>query len=207
MHPPGDRPTPAYDRRVLRRFADLLGQLRRADRARHPVGTVPGLRRPQPVPPPVPQHSHRPGQGVPPPSAGPDGLAVHAHDYDGPVRVEYEPAPDGHPDPGEVVWTWVPYEEDTSVGKDRPVVVLGRALQAPGRELAVVMLSSKEHPGDPRWLEIGAGPWDAEGRPSSVRTDRVLAVATGAVRREGGTLDRERFEQVAAAVSPPAAGR
>ena len=57
-----------------------------------------------------------------------------AHDYDGPVDVSYAPTPDGQPDPGEVVWTWVPYEEDAAVGKDRPVVVIGRALDRPGHE-------------------------------------------------------------------------
>ena len=80
------------------------------------------------------------------------------------------------------------------------MVVLGRAVQAPRRELAVVMLSSREHPGDPRWLVLGAGAWDADGRASSVRVDRVLAVSPAAVRREGAALDRTRFERVAAAV-------
>ena len=47
--------------------------------------------------------------------------------YAGPVRFEYAPEHDGHPDPGEVVWTWVPFEEDATRGKDRPVVVLGWA--------------------------------------------------------------------------------
>ncbi len=189
---PAGGPTAPYDRVVLRRVVDLLGRLRPigpTNRARHPVGTVPGLTRPR----------HPPRDGVPPPSS--DGSAdLHAHDYDGPVEVSYAPAPDGRPDPGEVVWTWVPYEEDAAVGKDRPVVVLGRALAAPGRELAVLMLSTREHPGDPRWVPLGAGGWDAEGRPSSVRIDRVLAVAPAAVRREGAALDRSRFERVAAAV-------
>ena len=47
--------------------------------------------------------------------------------YGGPVRFAYAPEHDGHPDPGEVVWTWVPFEEDATRGKDRPVVVLGWA--------------------------------------------------------------------------------
>ena len=34
------------------------------------------------------------------------------------------------PEPGEVVWTWVPYEEDPTRGKDRPVPVIG--LEADG---------------------------------------------------------------------------
>ena len=40
--------------------------------------------------------------------------------------IEYSPRMDGDPDPGEVVWTWVPFEEDPEQGKDRPVVVIGR---------------------------------------------------------------------------------
>ena len=36
----------------------------------------------------------------------------------------YAPEIDGEPDPGEVVWAWVPYEEDPSQGTDRPVLVL-----------------------------------------------------------------------------------
>ena len=40
--------------------------------------------------------------------------------------IEYEPVDDDRPDPGEVVWTWVPFEEDYDQGKDRPVLVIGR---------------------------------------------------------------------------------
>ena len=36
----------------------------------------------------------------------------------------YAPEIDGEPDPGEVVWAWVPYEDDPSQGKDRPVLLL-----------------------------------------------------------------------------------
>ncbi len=43
------------------------------------------------------------------------------------VRITYAPERDGDPDPGEVVWCWVPYEDDPSQGKDRPVVVVGLA--------------------------------------------------------------------------------
>ena len=41
-------------------------------------------------------------------------------------RLGYSPKADGRPDPGEVVWAWVPYEEDPSQGKDRPVLVIGK---------------------------------------------------------------------------------
>ena len=43
------------------------------------------------------------------------------------VVVEYNPRSNGRPDPGEVVWAWVPYEENASLGKDRPVLIVGRA--------------------------------------------------------------------------------
>ena len=125
---------------------------------------------------------------------------VPAYDYDGPVRLSYAPERDGDPDPGEVVWTWVPYEEDHSQGKDRPVVVVGRVLTGRLGDLAVVMLSSRDHDGDPDWLVLGQGGWDREGRASSVRLDRVFAVPADAVRREGATLDRPRFDRVAAAL-------
>jgi len=42
------------------------------------------------------------------------------------VTPEYAPQQDRDPDPGEIVWAWVPYEEDDQVGKDRPLVVIGR---------------------------------------------------------------------------------
>jgi hypothetical protein len=146
---------------------------------------------------PPPQHR----RGSPPPASD-DGAAGRARDYDGAVRIAYEPVTDGRPDPGEVVWTWVPFEEDPALGKDRPVLVLGRAVGLPGAELAVLMLTSTEHTGDPRWMPLGAGAWDADGRGSSVRVDRVLAVSPQAIRREGSALDRARFERVVAAVRP-----
>ena len=52
--------------------------------------------------------------------------APTARPVDDGVRIEYTPSLDGDPDPGEVVWTWVPYEEDPTLGKDRPVVIIGR---------------------------------------------------------------------------------
>jgi len=109
----------------------------------------------------------------------------------------YAPQPDGRADPGEVVWTWVSYEEDASRGKDRPVLVVGRD----GCALLALMLSSQpERGGQPGWLALGPGRWDRESRPSWVRLDRVLTVAEDGVRREGAVLDRARFDRVAAAL-------
>ncbi len=41
-------------------------------------------------------------------------------------KLVYSPNLDGRADPGEIVWTWVTYEEDPTRGKDRPVLVVGR---------------------------------------------------------------------------------
>ena len=103
--------------------------------------------------------------------------------------------------PGEIVWTWVPFEEDQRQGKDRPVLVIARN----GRWLLAVPLTSKHHGRDPRaragtrgqWTDIGSGPWDRAGRASSVRVDRILRVDPAEVRRHGAVLDKGRFTQVA----------
>ena len=110
-------------------------------------------------------------------------------------RIEYAPDLDGDADPGEIVWTWVPYEEDASQGKDRPVLVVARAGQG---ELLGLMLSSQEHRSDDaNWVGIGSGKWDKQGRDSYVRLDRVLEVPEKGIRREGAIVPADRFDRVA----------
>lgn len=110
-------------------------------------------------------------------------------------RLVYAPDLDGRADPGEVVWTWVVYEDDPTKGKDRPVLVVGRDRSS----LLGLMLSSQTHHAqDPRWVSVGAGSWDYEGRESWVRLDRVLDVPEESIRREGAIMDRPTFEIVAA---------
>ena len=116
-----------------------------------------------------------------------------AHTYQGRIAWEYSPELDRDADPGEIVWTWVAFEEDASIGKDRPVAVVGRADD--GR-LVALMLSSQDHRGDRGWMSIGTGPWDRQGRESWVRTDRVLAVPSRAVRREGAIMPRATYESI-----------
>jgi hypothetical protein len=116
--------------------------------------------------------------------------------------VAYVPRADGRPDPGEVVWTWVPYDEGDGRGKDRPVLVIGRR----GPDLLGLLLSSQDHDRDAAdearhgrvWTDIGSGAWDRDGRPSEVRLDRLLVLDPAAVRREGAALDRGRFDRVLA---------
>jgi hypothetical protein len=112
-------------------------------------------------------------------------------------HLAYAPQPDGRADPGEVVWTWVAYEDDPAQGKDRPVLVVGRS----GPRLLGLMLSSQaDRDGQRGWLALGPGAWDRESRPSWVRLDRVLDVPEQGIRREGAVLDRTRFDRVARAL-------
>ncbi|MGZ6734466.1 MAG: type II toxin-antitoxin system PemK/MazF family toxin [Nocardioides sp.] len=123
-------------------------------------------------------------------------------------RIYYAPRTDGLPEPGEVCWAWVPYEEDATRGKDRPVLVVGMR----GKQWLALMLTSKDHNHNAvrqeydgiaidhfgyRWLDIGTGAWDREHRASEIRLDRLLVLDH--VRREGSALDRTTFDRVIAA--------
>ncbi|WP_207841179.1 type II toxin-antitoxin system PemK/MazF family toxin [Williamsia soli] len=109
-------------------------------------------------------------------------------------RIDYSPALDGAADPGEIVWTWVEFEEDAGQGKDRPVLVVGRE----GATVLGLMLSSQGHRrDDSNWVSIGTGDWDREHRESFVRLDRILDIPENGIRREGAILPRGQFDRVA----------
>ncbi|HJV98509.1 MAG TPA: type II toxin-antitoxin system PemK/MazF family toxin [Arthrobacter sp.] len=138
----------------------------------------------------------QPAQQSPSPGAG--TVSGYPGDFHGAVAISYAPQPDGAPDPGEVVWTWVPYEEDHSRGKDRPVLLVGHN----GRYLLGLMLTSRDHDQDAHagndYVDIGSGSWDRQSRPSEAKIDRILQISPETIRREGAVLDRRRFELVAA---------
>lgn len=174
------------------------------DPAPSPAGTT----RPAPsqhrAPRPAPRAGHRPSSG-----RTPDGVSVYDVGSLGLPDLDYSPDPDGEADPGEVVWTWVPYEEDPSQGKDRPVLVLARQTEPTSAErLVVTQMTSKDHDRDAAqearwgryWHDVGTGDWDSRGRPSEVRLDRLLLVDPAAVRREGATMSRGVFDGVVAAL-------
>lgn len=132
-----------------------------------------------------------------------------------PVTMTYAPHPDDVPDPGEVVWAWVHYEESLEQGKDRPVLVIALedaadgGTDGSGPTLVALMLTSKDRVGSGDtsrdehgnlWVDVGTGDWDSQGRASEVRADRLLRIAPAAVRRADGRLPAEAFERVAAAV-------
>jgi len=115
----------------------------------------------------------------------------------GGAEISYAPERDGDADPGEVVWGWVPYEDDPAQGKDRPLLVIGRD----GGQLLVCPLSSHDHRARrdaDEWVEVGRGGWDRAGRVSYANAERVMRYRPGDVRREGAALGRDRFDAVVA---------
>lgn len=117
-------------------------------------------------------------------------------DYRDMINFEYSPSLDGDADPGEIVWTWVPFEEDHSQGKDRPVLLVGRD----GEYLLALMMTSKDHNNpehaDSNYLDIGSGPWDPQGRASEVKLNRVIRVRPDAMRREGAIMPEDTFRLI-----------
>lgn len=137
---------------------------------------------------------------APKPSAPASTGASNGSDYPGDYRdminFEYSPSMDGDADPGEIVWTWVPFEEDHSQGKDRPVLLVGRD----GEYLLALMMTSKDHNNrehaDPNYLDIGSGPWDPQGRASEVKLNRVIRVRPDSMRREGAIMPEDTFRLI-----------
>lgn len=137
---------------------------------------------------------------APKPSEPAATVASDGSDYPGDYRdminFEYSPSLDGDADPGEIVWTWVPFEEDHSQGKDRPVILVGRD----GEYLLALMMTSKDHNNrehaDSNYLDIGSGPWDPQGRASEVKLNRVIRVRPDAMRREGAIMPEDTFRLI-----------
>ncbi len=130
------------------------------------------------------------------PATGASDGSDYPGDYRDMINFEYSPSLDGDADPGEIVWTWVPFEEDHSQGKDRPVLLVGRD----GEYLLALMMTSKDHNNrehaDPNYLDIGSGPWDPQGRASEVKLNRVIRVRPDAMRREGAIMPEDTFRLI-----------
>ncbi|MFT3796827.1 type II toxin-antitoxin system PemK/MazF family toxin [Microbacterium sp.] len=115
----------------------------------------------------------------------------------GGLRITYRPRRNGAPDGGEIVWAWVPYADDPSQGKDRPLLVIG---EQDGRHVFALKLTSRSREGYRDHVGIGSGPWDARGRPSWIDIDQLYSVHRYGIRREAAALDHDRFLHVAAAL-------
>jgi len=151
-----------------------------------PAGRTPAPRAPRPAP-------EAPARGR---AGGTATVEVDPRTV-GKVRMSYSPSTDGNPDPGEIVWTWVPYEENDGRGKDRPVLIIGRHT---ADRVYAVRLTSKTHDGSRDFLSIGSGEWDPAGRPSWVDVEQIYSVHEAGMRREAAALDPARFVRVAQAL-------
>lgn len=115
--------------------------------------------------------------------------------------MTYNPAVDGRPVPGEIVWTWVAFDQDSRRGKDRPVLVLA----VDGARITALPMRTKNEDRDGKrdrravWMDLGVGAWDRQERASEIQLNRRLTVSIYDVRRNGAELDPELFDDVLAA--------
>lgn len=132
-----------------------------------------------------------------------DARGFYPGDYRGLPMLNYSPHLNNSvPDSGEVVWAWVPYEENWTQGKDRPVLVIG----IDNGWYLGLPLSSVDHDLDERqeeregryWVELGYGSWDTENRDSFVRVDRIVRLHPGTIRRIGGQITPDVWNKVTA---------
>lgn len=172
----------------------------RKDESRQGEARTSGSSAPKPSAPKPSSAKSTANSSAPKPSAPASTVASNGSDYPGDYRdminFEYSPSLDGDADPGEIVWTWVPFEEDHSQGKDRPVLLVGRD----GEYLLALMMTSKDHNNrehaDSNYLDISSGPWDPQGRASEVKLNRVIRVRPDAMRREGAIMPEDTFRLI-----------
>ena len=172
----------------------------RKDESRQREARTSGSSAPKPSAPKPSSAKSTANSSAPKPSAPASTVASNGSDYPGDYRdminFEYSPSLDGDADPGEIVWTWVPFEEDHSQGKDRPVLLMGRD----GEYLLALMMTSKDHNNrehaDSNYLDIGSGPWDPQGRASEVKLNRVIRVRPDSMRREGAIMPEDTFRLI-----------
>ncbi|MFD6426613.1 type II toxin-antitoxin system PemK/MazF family toxin [Streptomyces sp. NPDC060198] len=96
------------------------------------------------------------------------------------------------PEPGEIWWAEVPYEDGPG-SKDRPCLVLSvRSDRA-----VVAKITSKHHEERPGVIALPAGTVDdAQGRRSFLETNELRDVAVGGFRRRVGRVDAELWGRV-----------
>ncbi|MFF3332238.1 type II toxin-antitoxin system PemK/MazF family toxin [Streptomyces sp. NPDC002888] len=103
-----------------------------------------------------------------------------------------ERRPSGRPQPAEIWWANVPFEDGPGA-KDRPCLVL----VVRGRHATVAKITSKNHSGRAGVIPLPPGAvGDAQGRASFLETDELRRVPVGDFRRRVGVVDPVLWDQV-----------
>ena len=135
--------------------------------------------------------SARPG-GQRPPSTRPPGRPSR-----GPVRGPSRGAPSRLPEPREIWWAQVPFEDGPG-SKDRPCLVLHRRAGT----ATVLKITSKHHTERPGVLPLPPGTvGDRDERASWLETDESREVPLGHFRRRIGTVDGQLWARVQKALA------
>lgn len=111
-----------------------------------------------------------------------------------PRTIFFAPDMDGQADSGEVVWVWVPAAGAQQPPQERAILVIGRTRTT---VLGLLISPNPDHADEDKWLEIGRGEWDEQGRQCWIRLDRVLEISEEQVRRQGTLFPARRFERIA----------
>ncbi|MFJ9844950.1 type II toxin-antitoxin system PemK/MazF family toxin [Kitasatospora sp. NPDC101155] len=105
----------------------------------------------------------------------------------GPTGPRPRPSSRDRPEPQEIWWAQVPFEDGPG-SKDRPCLVL----RVHGRTATVAKITSKHHVERPGVLPLPPGSvGDRQGRTSWLETDELREVSLSAFRRRAGTVDRQ----------------
>ncbi|MFB7905528.1 type II toxin-antitoxin system PemK/MazF family toxin [Kitasatospora sp. NPDC056076] len=114
-----------------------------------------------------------------------------------PTRPRPRPRTGAGPEPQEIWWAEVPFEDGPGA-KDRPCLVL----RVHGRTATVAKITSKHHAERPGVLPLPPGSvGDRQGRASWLETDELREVPLSAFRRRAGTVDRQVWSRAQRAVS------
>ncbi|MEU4118110.1 type II toxin-antitoxin system PemK/MazF family toxin [Kitasatospora sp. NPDC028055] len=114
-----------------------------------------------------------------------------------PTRPRPRPRTGAGPEPQEIWWAEVPFEDGPGA-KDRPCLVL----RVHGRTATVAKITSKHHAERPGVLPLPPGSvGDRQGRTSWLETDELREVPLSAFRRRAGTVDRQVWSRAQRALS------
>lgn len=110
----------------------------------------------------------------------------------GPAEGGARPGPARRPQPGEIWWADVPFEDGPG-SKDRPCLVLS----VHGGAARVAKISSRYHDERPGVIPLPPGTvGDAHGRPSFLETDELRDVRVRDFRRRVGVVDPLLWDQL-----------